>query len=184
MNLTLRGHRRSIRLPGRDYAQSGAYFVTICTDHARLTFGDVLDDRMVPNDAGRIVEQEWARSASIRDEIELDAFVVMPNHVHGIVIIKGDLLESSHKPSGRGGPARQSLGATIAGFKAATTRRIRLHKGAAELAVWQRNYYERIVRHERELIAIREYIADNPRKWAQDPNHPTRAINRLAPLRR
>ena len=143
-------------------------------------FGDVLDDRMVPNDAGRIVEQEWARSASIRDEIELDAFVVMPNHVHGIVTIKGDLLESSPQPSEHGGPTRRSLGATIAGFKAAATRRIRLLKGEAELAVWQRNYYERIVRHERELIAIREYIADNPRKWAQDPNHPTRAINRAS----
>ncbi len=147
-------------------------------------FGNVIDDRMDPNGAGRIVEQEWARSASIRNEIELDAFVVMPNHVHGIVIIKGERLESSPKSSEQRGPAKRSLGATIAGFKAATTRRIRLHTGEAELAVWQRNYYERIVRHERELIAIREYIADNPRKWAQDPNHPTRAINLLAPSRR
>ncbi len=108
----------------------------------------------------------------------------MPNHVHGIVIIEGNLLESSPEPSRRGGPSRRSLGAAIAGFKAATTRLIRLHRGEAKLAVWQRNYYERIVRHERELIAIGKYIADNPRKWAQDPNHPTRAINRPAPSRR
>lgn len=80
-------HRRSIRLPGYDYAQAGAYFVTICTNQRECLFGEVVDGEMRLNEYGRVVEDEWFASACIRCEIELDAFIVMPNHIHGIVWI-------------------------------------------------------------------------------------------------
>jgi len=83
-------HRRSIRLKGYDYSQAGAYFVTICTKNRECLFGDVIDDGMMLNEYGTIVANEWKKSAKIRDEIELDEWVVMPNHFHGIVVIRSD----------------------------------------------------------------------------------------------
>ena len=78
-------HRRSIRLQGYDYSQPGAYFVTVCTRNKEFLFGEVADGEMVLNDYGHIVEEEWHRSSDIRREIRLDAFVVMPNHLHGVL---------------------------------------------------------------------------------------------------
>lgn len=83
-------HRRSIRLHGYDYAQAGAYFVTICTQNRECLFGDIEDGEMRLNDYGRVVEEEWLRTATIRREVELDAFIVMPNHVHGIIVINAE----------------------------------------------------------------------------------------------
>ena len=85
-----RHHRRSIRLPGYDYSQPGAYFVTICVEQRQCLFGDIVDGRMVLNQYGVIVADEWQKSSVIRQEIELDVWVVMPNHFHGIVIITND----------------------------------------------------------------------------------------------
>jgi len=170
-----RHHRRSIRLQGYDYAQTGAYFVTIVCQGRELLFGDVVDGAMVLSPYGEIARDEWRRSAAMRAELELDAFVVMPNHVHGIVKIAS--LEEAGADVGAHGRAPlhrppRSLGSFIAGFKAATTKRINAARQTPGQPVWQRNYYERIIRDEEELNRIRQYIVDNPACWEEDPENP------------
>jgi REP element-mobilizing transposase RayT len=176
-------HRRSIRLHGYDYTQAGAYFVTLCAHGRECLFGAVVDGEMRTNPFGQIVDDEWRLSVRLRAEIELDAWVVMPNHVHGIVVIV---------PAGRGdrpvaptnGPARgpqpRSLGAFIAGFKSAATKRINEWRQSPGSPVWQRNYYEHIIRNDESLNRIRQYIADNPMHWETDRENPNAASSRPA----
>ncbi len=194
--------RRSMRLHGYDYSQAGAYFLTICTADRRILFGEVVDHQMVLNEAGRIVTDEWLRSARIRPEIELDAWVVMPNHIHGILTIAdvGSERDRRSRPDqrslttgvclpGRGdrrvaptGPGPGSVGAIVAGFKSASAKRINAFRGTGGEPVWQRNYYEHVIRYEAVLNRIRQYIAENPARWAEDPENPARrqpAANRL-----
>ena len=170
-----RHRRRSIRLKDYDYAQPGAYFVTICTHGRVCLFGDIVDGQMVFNPLGQIVHDEWLHTPEIRSEVELDAFQVMPNHFHAIVMV-------THSPSpkptvgahGRAPLHRppKSLGSIIAGFKAAATKRVNQLRGAPGIPVWQRNYYEHVIRDEGKLDTIRQYIVDNPAKWAEDPENP------------
>lgn len=164
-------HRRSIRLSVYDYAQAGAYFVTIVTQGRARLFGEVRDGRVRLNDVGKIAEQEWLRSADVRREVDLDTFVIMRNHIHGVVVIR-DVGAHGRAPL----PTRQrqprSLGSFIAGFKSAATKRINAHRGAPGERLWQRNYYEHVVRGDRELDAIREYIVGNPHRWPEDPENP------------
>jgi REP element-mobilizing transposase RayT len=166
-------HRRSIRLKGYDYSQAGAYFVTVCTRDRVCLFGDVRDGIMRLNKFGHIVWEEWFRSAEIRREIELstDEFVVMPNHIHGIVWIAEQQNVGAH---GRAPLHRtpRSLSTFIAGFKSVTTKRINILRNMPGLPVWQRNYYEHIVRDERTLDGIREYILANPLRWHLDRENP------------
>jgi len=168
-------HHRSTRLPDYDYAQSGAYFVTICTQGRMCLFGEVVDGKMQLNEFGLMVQEEWLRTESIRAEVELDVFVVMPNHFHGVVVITtpaphiGGTSESvgTHgRASLRRAP--KSLGSLVAGFKSVVTKRINQLRNTPGIPVWQRNYYERVVRNERELDVIRQYIVDNPAKWPED----------------
>ena len=169
-------HRRSIRLPHWDYAESGAYFVTLCTFERARLFGAVRDDQMGLNRIGEIVAEEWLRSAEIRSEVELDDFVVMPNHLHAIVFIVRN--GSDDGPAGGrpfSGTANRSLSALIQGFKASATKRINQLRRDGGSPVWQRNYYERVLRNDRELGRAREYVLDNPRKWAEDKNNPDAA---------
>jgi putative transposase len=166
-------HRRSIRLPGYDYSRMGAYFVTVCTHNRMCLFGDVLNGEMHPNPIGCIVVEEWRRSAAIRQEIGLDAFALMPNHLHGIVIIQGT--GERIGATGRSplpGPGKQSLASFLAGFKSATAKRINLARGAPGAPVWQRNYYEHIIREQADWDHILEYIASNPALWAKDRENP------------
>jgi REP element-mobilizing transposase RayT len=147
----IRPTRRSIRLQGFDYTQPGAYFVTICTHRRQPIFGWVREGAVGLNAVGAIVAEEWLRSAEIRAEVDLDEYIVMPNHLHGIVVIE--------KPVGR---EQSYVGAT---------GRSPLRRCGLELKVWQRNYYERVIRNDRELNAVRRNIQDNPRRWGQDPHH-------------
>ncbi|MDE2888982.1 MAG: hypothetical protein OXR72_12285 [Gemmatimonadota bacterium] len=163
--------RRAIRLRDNDYSRAGAYFITVCTVGRELLFGEVKDGEMALNELGWIVEEEWLQSAWIRSEIELDAWVVMPNHVHGIVII-ADESRRGDRPVARGGPRPKSLGAMMAGFKSAVTKRINAMRGTPGALVWQRNYYEHIIRNESTLYWIRQYIAVNPPGWSKDPENP------------
>ena len=163
--------RRSLHLPRFDYTQQGAYFVTVCTNGRELLFGDVINDEMKLNEVGRIAAEEWLKSVQIRTEITLDAWVVMPNHVHGIVMIADDRRRLD-RPVAPSGPRPRSLGALMAGFKSAVTKRINALRGTPGVAVWQRNYYEHIIRNEAALNRIRRYIADNPARWAEDPENP------------
>lgn len=170
--------RKNIRLTGYDYASEGAYFVTIVTHGREPLFGKVVDGEMVLNECGRIVAEEWERSASIRAEIEIDEFVVMPNHFHAIVnIIQPNSWIDDH-PVGAYGhtPLQQStfrspsrtLGALVRGFKSSVTTRINLLRGMPGVPVWQRNYYDRVIRSDREYEDIATYIANNPANWVSD----------------
>ncbi len=178
-----RHHRRSIRLKGYNYTHPGAYFVTICTYEHSCLFGRVVDGKMRLNGYGEMVRDEWFRSVNIRSEIELypDEFVVMPNHIHGIVWIVDNVgatgrspLPSHYPPRG---PAKHSLSSFIAGFKSAVTKRINRHRHTPGGVVWQRNYYEHIIRTELALNAIRQYIRDNPLRWHLDQYNPNATGN-------
>ncbi|PIP72247.1 MAG: transposase, partial [Nitrospinae bacterium CG22_combo_CG10-13_8_21_14_all_47_10] len=141
-------NRRSIRLKGYDYSQAGAYFVTICAQNRECLFGEIADGQMVLNDAGEIIAEEWMKSGEIRDEIELDEWVVMPNHLHAIVMIRrGDRPVAPTSP----GPHPKSIGALLAGFKSAATKRINKTRKTPGAKIWQRNYHEHIIRNENEL---------------------------------
>ena len=175
-------HRRSVRLPGHDYSSAGAYFLTICTHQREAPLGEIVNDEMVLSDSGRIVAQEWERTGALRSCATLDEFVVMPNHVHGIIMITDG--GSSSVGAQRAAPLPpdaiprndvqpRSLGAIVRGFKSAVTKRINALRGTP---FWQRGYYEHIIRNDRELRAIRQYIADNLLKWALDSENPAHAI--------
>ena len=184
-------HRHSIRLKGYHYAQPGAYFVTICTHDRRCVFGRVVDGEMVLNLYGKIVWSEWFRTARIRPYVQLyeSEFVVMPNHVHGIIWIVDSPNHNvnavgetgrSPLPDGRKnprGPGSRSLGAIIAGFKSAVTKQINQLRNTPGAPVCQRNYYEHIVRDENALNHIREYIRNNPFNWSMDQENPSATRN-------
>ncbi len=186
-------HRRSIRLRGYDYTQAGAYFVTICTYGREHLFGEVIDGVMHVNEFGQIVQEEWFRTAQVRPYVQLqpDEFVVMPNHIHGIIWIVDDdatdvgaqrrsIVGAQRRPvvgaqrrcapttTGVPRVVPRSLGAIVRAIKSAITKRINILRDAPGSPVWQRNYWEHIIRTERALQTIRRYIIDNPRRWARD----------------
>jgi REP element-mobilizing transposase RayT len=171
-------HRRSIRLADYDYSAEGGYFITIVTQGRACLFGEVIDGVMQLNDYGKIVWDEWFRSTDIRHEIELnmDEFVVMPNHIHGIVIInddqgRGDRPVAPTKPIG---PPPKSIGAFVAGYKSAVTKRINILRNTPGVAVWQRNYYDHIITSERDYYNIANYISSNPMNWESDTENQLR----------
>ncbi|HWP93249.1 MAG TPA: transposase [Thermodesulfobacteriota bacterium] len=161
----------STRLKDWDYSSSGYYFVTICTKKQECFFGEVVDGQIRLFETGEIAAEEWQKTEQIRQNVKLDEWVVMPNHIHGIVIITNNVettrrVVSTLKPN--------SLGAIIGQFKSVTTKRIRA-KGYSDFA-WQPRFYEHIVRSEESLEKIREYILNNPIKWELDEYHPENLI--------
>ncbi|MEM6256483.1 MAG: transposase [Cyanobacteria bacterium P01_D01_bin.156] len=173
-------HRRSIRLKGYDYSSPGGYFLTLCTHERKCLFGEIQNGRMILSDWGAIVAEEWKKSAQIRQEIELDVWVVMPNHFHGIVFItdvgvSGDSSQHPHRTDKKGiMPLMKpkSISSLMAGFKSATTKRINQLRNASVTPVWQRNYHDRIIRDEAALQTIRQYVRNNPQQWQIDQMHP------------
>jgi REP element-mobilizing transposase RayT len=155
-------HRRSIRLSHYDYSRTGAYFVTICAHERRCLFGRIVGTQVLLNPIGDVIAREWVRSSEMRPDVDLDAFVVMPNHLHGIVLLGRSEAAATTRP----------LGHMIRGFKAATTRLVAAAGHGLDHPLWQRNYYEHIIRNEESLEAVRAYIADNPARWAQDRQNP------------
>jgi REP element-mobilizing transposase RayT len=172
--------RRSVRLLHYDYGDAGAYFITLCVHHRACLFGAVNDGAMVHNEVGKIVAAEWHRTAVIRSQVALDEFVVMPNHFHAIVTLKSSRRGVLHTPSEKFRSPSQTLGAIIRGFKAATTKRINDDRQTPGAAVWQRNYYEHVLRNENDLARIREYVVNNPLQWALDRENPERGVYRYA----
>ncbi len=189
--------RRSIRLKGYDYSSPGAYFITICTQYREQRFGQVVDDEMRLNDAGNMLQIEWLALPARFPAIELDEFVIMPNHMHGLIFITpptsvgATLVVALQNGAGAGagtspaptGTNRPTLGDVIGAFKSITTDRYiagvrRQGWPPFVKRVWQRNYYEHIVRNERALRAIRRYIQNNPLKWTIDRDNlqKTRAL--------
>jgi REP element-mobilizing transposase RayT len=185
-------HRQSIRLKGYDYTQPGAYFVTFCTYQRAEIFGQVIDGEMKLSALGEIVREEWLRSAEIRKEIRLfeDEFMIMPNHLHGINWIVESVGADGVRPfisSGRTASAPtgvslwrapRSLGSFIAGFKASVTSRAERELNMT--GIWQRNYYDHIIRNDRELTNIRWYIRNNPLNWQLDRDN-AQNLRKLSP---
>ena len=163
-----RHHRRSIRLRGYDYALPGAYFVTICAQGRACLFGEVVGGEMRLSQAGLMIWGVWEGLAGHYPGVALDAFVVMPNHVHGIIVLAAEGAEVV---------AAMSLSDVVQRFKSFTTARYL--QGVVEQGwlpflgrLWQRNYYEHIIRTETAYQKIRDYIINNPATWADDQLHP------------
>lgn len=158
--------RRSIRLKEYNYSQEGSYFVTLCTWERKNLFGKICDGEMILNEYGNIVRQEWERTAKIRNNIDLDIFIIMPNHIHGIIINRGGVLQ--YAPTIGFNSSSQTLGSIVRGFKSSVTKQINIYRKNLNLPVWQRNYYEHVIRDEADLTRIRDYIVNNPAKWLAD----------------
>ena len=201
-------HRKSIRLKGYDYSQAGFYFVTICCQHRACLFGGIVDGAMILNDAGKMVINEWLKLKKRFKNIELQEYVVMPNHFHGIVEIVGATLvvaqnnATTYNVMGnirKGQPqgiaptdktiahtdktvdhtdktvdhTDKTVGDMVGAFESITTvEYIRCvknnHWQPFDGKLWQRNFWEHIIRNENEYRRITQYILDNPKKWAMD----------------
>jgi putative transposase len=170
-------------LRGYDYSAPGAHFVTACTQNRECLFGDIVDGVMVCNDAGRMVADVWYSLTTHYPHAVLDAFTMMPNHVHCVVVLTcGDssVVGAGLKPAptvtnratNDRVPTRHGSPEIIRAFKTFSARRINDLRGTPDARVWQRGYYERIIRDEAELNRIRQYIAENPSRWAADPENP------------
>jgi putative transposase len=154
-------YRRSIRLSSYDYSQEGGYFITICTHNRESIFGEVVNGEMVLNEKGIIVEEHWLQTKIIRPHVELDTFVIMPNHFHGIIMLDGD-------------DSFGSLGAIVGHFKSITAKCLRKMQNRPDLKIWQRNYFEHVIRNGKDLQRICEYIKNNPLEWSFDEENPSR----------
>ena len=167
--------RKSPRLDGYDYRQSGAYFVTICARKMENIFGAITNRKLVINSMGEIAREEWFHTAQIRPNVQLhkDEFVVMPNHIHGIIWIIDE--KATHRVAPTNHPhglKPGSLGAIIGQYKSITTKRINQIQNTQGMRVWQRNYYDRVIRNDKELDAIRKYIQTNPENRKSDQGLP------------
>mgnify|MGYP000319884321 CR=1 FL=1 len=166
--------RRSIRLKGYDYSQAGAYFITICINHGECRLGNNQNGVMVPSPAGEMVIECWFALHDRFPAINLDAFGLMPNHLHGILFNTKTDYNRQNNPI--------LLGNVLGALKSISTNQY--IKGVKEhnwepfdKRLWQRNYYEHIIRNERSLNAIRIYINDNPVNWHEDKLHPDAPSN-------
>ncbi|HET9137345.1 MAG TPA: transposase [Candidatus Kapabacteria bacterium] len=160
--------RKSTRLANHNYQEPGSYFITICSHNKAATFSTIKENSLHLSIYGEVIEQCWQEIPEHFRNTRLDSFVIMPNHIHGVIHIddwntsKPIIAESmsSLKPS--------SLGSIIASFKSASTKYIRKRVNDASVEIWQRNYYDRVIRNEKELLQVRQYIEANPLKWRED----------------
>ena len=173
---------KSTRLKHWDYSSNGAYYVTICTKDREQFFGEIINGKMKLSEIGKIVEHEWKQTCEIRKNVELDEYVIMPDHMHGILFIENALhpvetprrgvstrhiLNPHHNPEWK----PNSLGSIICQFKSICTKRI--YAIGFPNFVWQTRFHESIVQNEKHLNAIRKYIINNPLKFESDKNlHP------------
>jgi len=183
----MRGDRKSIRVKGYDYSQPGGYDVTVCIHAHKCVFGNVKNCEMVLNDAGRMIEKWWQKIPDKYNTVEIDEYRVMPNHFHGIIKFVG--ADACARPNALNnerynndaytdekGQARLSaptVGTVIQWFKTMSTneyiRNVKTEKWLPfDKRLWQRNYYEHIIRNESDLTRVQEYIVNNPAKWEDD----------------
>ena len=172
-------HRRSIRLKSYDYSQAGLYFITICTQNRLCLFGEIGDGVMVLNDAGEMVHRQWRALADRFDSVELDEIVIMPNHLHGIIeLVSGQ--SRMGKPQGIAPTVEQlpqrvspTIGDVVGAFKSLSTNEyitgVKQKKWRPfQQKLWQRNYYEQVIRDEQSYLELVQYIQNNPLKWLED----------------
>jgi len=167
----------SMRYPGFDYRSHAAYFVTTCTQHGHLVFGQIVDGEMLLNPLGQLAHQAWCAFITHHRNVNVTAFVVMPNHVHVLMTLQGT---PQPEPVARayGAPIAGSLSTLIGGYKAEVTRSaIRSGLLPNKAVLWQGNFWDRIVRDEREFAAVRSYIENNPARWQEDQLHPSAPPN-------
>jgi putative transposase len=165
--------RRSLRLKAYAYSQTGAYFITVCVKHRKILFGDIVEDGIRLNPSGVIVKKCWEDLPRHYHFLELDAFIVMPNHIHGILMITGNSnVGAGLKPA----PTNtcHALPEIVRALKTFSARRINEIRSTPGTPVWQRNYYEHVIRNEIDLEEIREYIQNNPLKWPEDEYGPVK----------
>lgn len=166
----------SIRLKNWDYSNSGYYFVTICTKNQEHFFGEINNNEMILSDIGKIIYDEWYKSAEIRPNILLDEFIIMPNHIHGIIIINNneknifvnnDVNVETHSYASLQPTINENkqnnLSNIIRGFKSSSTKLI--HISGCNNFLWQPRFYEHIIKDETALKNIRQYIINNPSNW-------------------
>ena len=177
-------HRRSIRLPDYDYSQNGAYFITICAFQRQRIFGEIKNNEAILSPIGEIIREEWERTPILRPEIELGAYVVMPNHFHAIVHIFNENVKNVPQVVAYGytplpempiksdfrSPSR-TIGSLVRGFKASVTTRVNTQRNSPGSPIWQRNYYESIIRSDEAYAQIEGYILDNPLNWLTDSEY-------------
>jgi REP element-mobilizing transposase RayT len=189
MPMDMQHHRRSIRLPDFDYSGPGDYFVTLVALGRECLFGEIKEGVMVLSAIGGIAEEHWRAIPEHFPMVELGAHVVMPNHVHGIIIIRETNVGATHRPASQrvahmgnmerafhwDAPTKGSLGAIIGAYKMSVTRRI--HRELDDnVHVWQRNYFEHVIRNDEEHSRIHDYIESNIENWAQDDENPLRSV--------
>ena len=161
--------RRAIRLRDYDYTTPGSYFVTITAVDRTCLFGDITDGEMRLNDAGRIVQTVWRELPSHYPHVPPDAYIVMPNHIHGIIVLSDrNDVGAGFKPA----PTRHGIPEIVRAFKTFSARRINEMRCTPRVSIWQRNYFEHIIRSEESLNRIRQYILDNPARWDFDRENP------------
>jgi putative transposase len=158
-------HRRSIRLKGFDYSQSAIYFITICIQDRKCLLGSIEDNRMLLSDPGNLVLEQWLELPIRFPSVIIDQFVVMPNHFHGIIYTTDNTL------------TKPTLGEIVGSFKSIVTHKYidginNKNWAPFNQRLWQRNYYERIVRNDLELQNIQQYIQNNPIDWQTDSLYP------------
>ena len=184
-------HRRSIRLRNYDYRNSGAYFVTICTFQRECLFGVVMDGEMRMNESGMLAHACWQGIPEHFPEVELDVYVIMPNHIHGILVMHDRSRARHTLPDSlvltrnnvnqaratHASPLRRSVGAIVGSFKSAVTKQMNEGRDNPGSTVWQRNFYEHIIRNDEELAKSRRYITENPSKWRMDESNPANMIS-------
>jgi putative transposase len=162
-------HRRSIRLKSYDYSQAGLYFVTICTHQRLPLFGEIIKGEMILNEAGMVAEKCWLAIPEHFPQVKLDEFVIMPNHVHGIIQIDvgaKNLSPLQTTASSRPTGTSKTIGSIVRGFKIGVTKWFRTN--STTHCVWHRNYHEHIIRDENAYLKIANYVQTNPQKWQED----------------
>lgn len=171
----IKHNRKSIRLKGYDYSQTGTYFVTVCVQGRRCLLSNINDNDILLSSIGKFAYQCLNQIPDRYDSAELDEFIIMPNHVHVIIIINNDDVGVIHELPLRKQRRKMLLPQIIGWFKMNSAKRANAILKKSGQRFWQRNYYEHIVRNERELNQIREYIIYNPMRWQYDRENPDRA---------
>lgn len=176
--------RRSIRLKGYDYSAKGFYYVTICTHNRRKIFGNVVNQQIRLSSYGQIANFEWVKLRLRFPHIQLDQFVIMPNHVHGIISVGAPLAGARHNPpfihnNRAGASPTPTIGNIIGTYKSiVSVKCLEIIKSNHQYLgkIWQRNYYENIIRNNQEINRIRQYIKENIRNWQTDRFYSNRTI--------
>ena len=169
--MTILKHRRSLRLSGYDYSQAGAYFITICVKGRNCLLGNIFNNQMQLNIYGKIADTSWQWLSQTYDYVESDEWIIMPNHLHGIIIISANCRGGS-RTAPTGESKMKPLGRLIGAFKTISTKQINFIRKTSGVPFWQRNFYEHVIRDDHALNHIREYITTNPLRWDLDRENP------------